>query len=155
VTKNEILQQVLATRLPKGKGLRGPEVYGCINSGFAPTITHLDAGDLELWIVGPSLTAREVCKKLKRAEARVTLLFHDEKQEPDLHRRVWRFENNPNLTVWTFRSKRPAAEKFADLCATMLKINEAERKAHKQALKDALSEDPVKRTKGAWNLLDF
>ena len=36
--------------LRKGKGLKGPEPYGCFNTGVAPVIMHTVTGH---WLVGP------------------------------------------------------------------------------------------------------
>ena len=38
--KKQYEKDIKAARLTKGKSLRGPEPYGCCNTGFAPYIEH-------------------------------------------------------------------------------------------------------------------
>ena len=43
-------------RLAKGKGLKGPEFYGCFNTGMAPCIFHSRTGK---YVVGPQLCCQD------------------------------------------------------------------------------------------------
>ena len=46
-------------RLEKGKGYKGPEFYGCYNTGMAPAIFHSRQG---CYIVGPELRCRDAMR---------------------------------------------------------------------------------------------
>jgi len=58
---------IAVPRLAKGKGYKGPDFYGCFNTGTAPAIFHSRTGK---YVVGPELPARDAMR------AGLTLMEH-------------------------------------------------------------------------------
>ena len=75
-------------RLDKGKGFKGPDFYGCMNTGTAPAIFHSRTGK---YVVGPESAAREamsegICLTNKRCygkDRRKVWIFKGEILEHD------------------------------------------------------------------------
>ena len=49
-------------RLDKGKGFKGPDFYGCMNTGTAPAIFHSRTGK---YVVGPEMAARDAMQAVR------------------------------------------------------------------------------------------
>ncbi len=81
-------------RLPMGKGFKGPEYFGCMNTGTAPSIFHSFTGK---YVVGPELACRAAMEQF------ITLK----------NKRVWDYSGR---RVWLFKGRQPAVKKFAELC---------------------------------------
>lgn len=143
-------------RLKRGAILGGPEPYGCINSGFRPSLAHVNC-PTELWTVGPEMRAEEVRKVLKQYEARDQFGLADKRQKAFLRKRIHRVPNDPagTRTVFVFRSKGAAIEKFVELCNVILDNNAKDRAQHQQALDDMRSPDPERRVRGALASMDY
>lgn len=104
------LAAVAAAKVPRlamGKGWKGPEFYGCFNTGLAPAIFHSRTGK---YAVGPEIPCRD-------AMANGGLLsdrrIHDMGGKGDARRRVY-----------VFKSRGPAVRKFAELAAAAALANE-------------------------------
>jgi len=106
-------------RLAKGKGYKGPEFYGCYNTGVAPSIFHSRTGK---YVVGPELRCRDAMR------AGITLLgkrVHGEGKEQ----------------VWLFKSRKPAVAKFVALAVAQEQENRAMRQEHAATLEKARQGD--------------
>ena len=145
-------------RLRKGQGVKGPEFYGCFNSGLAPVLMRAQTGEdgPDIYVVGPPLRAEEVREKVKIADKMVREFKFADK-DGILPRRIWREKSDPGgaHTVWVFRSRKPAVEKFAELCGKVVEYNAEDRARHEKAISDAKSADPIRRIKGALALGEF
>ncbi len=143
-------------RIVKGKGLGGPEPLGCFNTGVRPTIHHLDTKE-ELWVVGPQLRAEEVRNLLYLASHRRACFCGTPQDKENLSRRVFKEKGDPRglRTVFAYRTRSSAVDKFLALCNKMEEENEEDRKVFEQAKEDAKSSDPERRIRGALRLLDF
>lgn len=102
-------------RLAKGRGYKGPEFYGCYNTGMAPCIFHSRTGK---WVVGPELR----CRDAMRAGLTLQNVFcHGEGRQ----------------RVWIFKTRRNAVAKFTELCITQTKENNDLRREHDATLEKA------------------
>jgi len=128
-------------RLSKGKGIKGPEPYGCFNTGTAPVILHSRSG---LWLVGPE---NEV------DGARERLCFRENQ-----NRRILKGHRNPSdrrRWVYVYRTRGPAVRRFQELCEERGRMNAEMRSEHARAARDAASSDPETSIRGALTLGDF
>jgi hypothetical protein len=92
---------ITVPRLGKGKGFKGPEFYGCYNTGVAPSIFHSRTGK---YVVGPELRCRDAMR------AALTLTSH-------------RVIGKGRDRVWMFKSRKPAVAKFTALCDAVIREN--------------------------------
>jgi len=102
-------------RLAKGRGYKGPEFYGCFNTGMAPCIFHSRTGK---WVVGPELRCRDAMR------AGLTL---GSKRRHGEGRRA----------VWIFKGRKAAVAKFMALCGARILENDAVRREHAATLEKA------------------
>ena len=106
-------------RLTKGKGFKGPEFYGCFNTGMAPCIFHSRSGK---FIVGPELRCRDAMRQgIGLTNARSV--------------------GEGNQTVWLYKTRKPAAAKFKALCAAQSHTNDLVGVAHAETLAKAKAGD--------------
>jgi len=89
------MRPIPVPRLPKGRGYKGPEFYGCCNTGLAPCIFHSRSGG---YVVGPEIPCDYAMHK-----AAVMLS----------NKRVWR--DDYSRQVWLYKSRKPAVAKFMAL----------------------------------------
>lgn len=80
-------------RLAVGHGYKGPEFYGCCNTGMAPSIFHSRSGK---FVVGPELRCRDAMQ--------YGLLFKY---------LIW---GEGPQRVWIYKGRKPAVAKFLELC---------------------------------------
>lgn len=106
-------------RLPKGRGYKGPEFYGCFNTGMAPSIFHSRTGK---WVVGPELRCRDAMR------AGITLQ----------DRKGWGV--GPQR-VWIYKGRKAAVAKFTALCIKQTRENRKMRQEHAEALEKARKGD--------------
>jgi len=106
-------------RLAKGKGYKGPEFYGCFNTGMAPSIFHSRSGK---WVVGPELRCRDAMRQ--------GITLQDRK----------RWGIGPQ-TVWLFKSRKSAVARFTALCITQKRENERMRQEHAETARKAQAGD--------------
>ncbi len=52
-------EPIKVPRLAKGHGYKGPEFYGCFNTGMAPCIFHSRTGK---YVVGPEIPCRDAMR---------------------------------------------------------------------------------------------
>ena len=90
-------------RLAKGKGYKGPEAFGCFNTGMAPAIFHSRTGK---YIVGPELRCRDAM--------RAGLLLGRQRTHGEGGHRVY-----------MFKTRKPAIAKFMALCEAQTADNKA------------------------------
>ena len=83
-------------RLTKGRGMKGPEPFGCFNTGHAPVIIRSRASGK--YIVGPELAAYA---------ARDAHLFRTKKRK---------FGEGRDA-AWVYKTRKPAVAKFDEMCA--------------------------------------
>ena len=88
---------ITVPRLAKGKGFKGPEFYGCMNTGMAPAIFHSRTGK---YVVGLEIP----CREAMRSGACVG------------NARVYNNSNDGRRKVRIFKSRGPAVAKFLELC---------------------------------------
>ena len=126
-------------RLSRGKGFRGPEPFGCFNTGTAPVIMHSRTGK---WLVGP---------EIELDDARNFILF-----EPNKNKRIYKGRNTSDKWwVYIYKSRKPAVSKFQELCDKQDKMNNEMRAEYLQAKKDSQSNNPEIRAKGIMALADY
>lgn len=101
--------------LAKGRGYKGPEFYGCYNTGMAPCIFHSRTGK---WVVGPELR----CRDAMRAGIMLQNVF---------------CHGKGRQRVWIFKTHKNAVAKFTDLCITQTRENDAMRREHSATLEKA------------------
>jgi hypothetical protein len=106
-------------RLAKGRGYKGPEFYGCYNTGMAPSIFHSRTGK---YIVGPEFRCRDAMR------AGITLLDK-------------RIHGKGSQQVWLFKSHKPAVAKFVALAMAQEQENRAMRQEHAATLARARKGD--------------
>ena len=88
-------------RLKQGQGYKGPEFFGCFNTGVAPSIFHSHTGK---YVVGPELRCRDTMR------AALTLTSH-------------RVIGAGRDRVWLFKGRGPAVSKFLALCGAVIMEN--------------------------------
>jgi len=103
-------EPIKVPRLAKGKGYKGPEFYGCFNTGMAPAIFHSRTGK---YVVGPELPARDAMR------AGTCLLTTRVVKCSDARR-----------YVWIFKGRKAAVAKFLALCGAQILQNETIRREH-------------------------
>ncbi len=101
-------------RLAKGKGYKGPEFYGCYNTGMAPSIFHSRCGK---YYVGPELRCLDAIRAGIGLFQKV---------------RISAIETG-NQKVWIFKTRKPAVAKFLALCGAQIMENERQRQARAAA----------------------
>jgi hypothetical protein len=106
-------------RLAKGRGYKGPEFYGCYNTGVAPCIFHSRTGK---YVVGPELRCRDAMREGQ------TLLNK-------------RNVGEGRQRVWLFKSRKPAVAKFVALAVAQEQENRAMRQEHAETLTKARKGD--------------
>ncbi len=106
-------------RLPMGKGFKGPEFFGCCNTGIAPSIFHSMTGK---YLVGPELACRAAMEQF------ITLK----------NKRVWDFRGR---RVWLFKGRGPAVKKFVELCEAREKENDKMRQEFNETVVKARAGD--------------
>ncbi len=107
-------------RLDKGKGFKGPEFYGCFNTGLAPAIFHSRTGK---YVVGPEIP----CREAMQAGA-----CHDSK-------RTW--GTDPRRKVYIFKGRAAAVSKFLALCGAQILQNHNIRVEHIKTARAAAAGD--------------
>lgn len=111
--------KVSVPRLAKGGGYKGPEFYGCFNTGMAPCIFHSRTGK---YVVGPELRCRDAM--------RIGVTLTDT-----------RACGEGNQRVWLFKSRKPAVAKFVALVEAQIQENRAVRQEHIDTLVKARKGD--------------
>jgi len=106
-------------RLDKGKGFKGPDFYGCMNTGTAPAIFHSRTGK---YVVGPESAAREamsegICLTNKRCYGK------------------------DRRKVWIFKGRGPAVARFMVLCGARILENAQVRAEHIATARKAAAGD--------------
>jgi hypothetical protein len=87
----------------RGAGVRGPEPYGCYNSGFAPVIRRSKLTGR--YIVGFQLDTEFAVKDIR-----------------SLGKRTFKVNGRP---VWSFKTRKPAVAKFQELVIARNAENQA------------------------------
>jgi len=88
-------------RLARGKGYKGPEAFGCFNTGLAPAIFHSRSGK---YIVGPELRCRDTMRE--------GLLLGTK-----------RVAGKGGNRVYIYKTRQPAVAKFQELCGAQMQYN--------------------------------
>ncbi len=112
---------ITVPRLAKGQGYKGLEFYGCFNTGMAPAIFHSRTGK---YVVGPEIPCRDAM--------RIGVCLTDTRVDKgrDLRR-----------TVWIFKGRKAAVNKFLALCGARIIENEAVRREHAETARRARAGD--------------
>lgn len=95
-------------RLSKGKGYKGPEFYGCCNTGMAPAIFHSRTGK---YIVGPEMRCRDAMRDFVLLGNKRTVGTGRDK-------------------CWIFKGRAGAVKRFMSLCGAAILMNDKIRKEH-------------------------
>jgi len=106
-------------RLDKGKGFKGPDFYGCMNTGTAPAIFHSRTGK---YVVGPEMAARDAM------QAGACLL----------NKRTF---GKGRQKVYIFKGRGPAVSKFLVLCGARILENAQVRAEHVETARKARAGD--------------
>jgi len=126
--------KAMKTRLRAGQGLYGPDVIGCINSGFSPVLFHDRRG---FWWAGYFNDIAEVKEQMLYVTARGT-------------KRIIRHEGRRVLRV---KTKAVAARFFAALVAQRIEENREEQARAREAMKRLREAvDPSERLRAALDL---
>jgi len=107
-------------RLAKGHGYKGPEFYGCCNTGMAPTIFHSRCGK---YYVGPKLRCRDAMRAGIGYVAKVRTIGEGRQK------------------VWLFKGRAAAVRRFLALCGAQLVENEKMRREHAETARKAARGD--------------
>lgn len=129
----EIIKQMGPIR--RKTGYKGPEPYGCFNTGRAAVIYKALSGYI---FVGYDINI---------SDARHAMLFDSNKGKRSI--------GSGRDKVWVFKTPRPAIRKFLDMVREQLKWNREQLEEHKAAIAKANSSNPEERVAGAMALLDF
>jgi len=132
----------LPQRLGKGRGVRGPDHYGCCNTGLAPAIMKSQAlcNDPKLsngykFVVGPELFVDDAIRAMYTGK---------------VSGRTWR-DHTRRYVVRFFKNYKAAKKAFQSLVDTITQENNETRDKH-VALKKAASEG---NPQAALDLLDY
>ena len=106
-------------RLAQGKGYRGPEFWGCCNTGTAPSIFHSRNGR---YVVGPEMACRDAMQN--------GVTFGNKRIHGDGRQRVW-----------LYKSRKPAVAKFMALCGARIMENETVRREYMETRAKAAKGD--------------
>ena len=120
-------------RLTKGKGVRGPDFYGCCNTGMAPAIVHSNVAGR--YLVGPELYVSDF-----------QYTFQIFKQP-----RKRKFVFDGCRVVHAFKTRKAAVELFQQQCAAAKAQNDKIADEHRRDLAAAQSGDLA----AASRLLDY
>jgi hypothetical protein len=112
---------ITVPRLAKGKGYKGPEFYGCFNTGTAPAIFHSRTGK---YVVGPEFNCREAMRYGACSLELRTVKCSDARR-----------------TVWIFKGRKAAVAKFLALCGARILENDAIRREHAETARKARAGD--------------
>ena len=104
---------ITVPRLAKGHGYKGPEFYGCFNTGMAPAIFHSRCGK---YYVGPEILCHDAMQAGIGYFAKVRTVGTD-----------------PRRKVWIFKGRKAAVAKFMTLCGAQILENEKQRREHAEA----------------------
>lgn len=111
--------RIQVPRLKQGQGYKGPEFYGCMNTGMAPAVFHSRSGK---YVVGPELRCRDAM--------RAALTLSDRRVVGEGRQRVW-----------LFKSRGPAVAKFLALCGAAILENAEMARQHREAREKAARGD--------------
>ena len=103
---------ITVPRLAKGKGDKGPEHYGCFNTGMAPSIFHSRCGK---YYVGPEIPCRDAIRAGIGYFAKVRTVGTDRRK------------------VFIYKGRKAAVAKFMALCGAQILENEKQRREHAEA----------------------
>jgi hypothetical protein len=110
---------ITVPRLAKGKGYKGPEFYGCFNTGMAPSIFHSRTGK---YVVGPQLRCHDAMRE--------GLTFSKK-----------RVHGTGNQRVWIFKGRKAAVAKFIGLCEMAEAVNRDIASQHTETRRKAATGD--------------
>ncbi len=105
-------------RLAQGHGFKGPDFYGCCNTGTAPSIFHSRFG----WVVGQECACREAMRE-------------------GHHLADIRTYGSGRRTVHFYKTRGPAVRLFMAQCGARILENEAMRKEHRETARLAQQGD--------------
>lgn len=88
-------------RLAKGHGYKGPEFFGCYNTGLAPSIFHSRTGK---FVVGPELRCRDAMREGALLTGAKTV-------------------GDGRMKVWVYKTRSRAVHKFMELCGAQIMEN--------------------------------
>ncbi len=139
-TPAERAAKLTVPRIPKGKGMKGPEPFGCFNTGTAPTICRsLSTGK---YVVGAQNDVEEV---------RRMILYRQHE-----HKRIFHLHIGKTRPCYVFKGRGTAVAKFRELCAAMFAMNDSMIAEYQQAKEDSKSKDPNKAMAGVLKIgLEF
>jgi len=118
-------------RIPKGRGFRGPEWYGCCGTGAAPCIRRSK-------FTGKYVVGTEMSTDMALSDRRI--LSNKRK-----------FEVMGCRIVFVYKTRKPAVAKFLVLCEKQEQVN-AQMRAEAQGLRRKAQAGDIG---AAVNLLDF
>lgn len=113
---------IIVPRLAKGKGYKGPEYYGCFNTGMAPAIFHSRCGK---YFVGPEIPCRDAMRAGLGLFAKMRVANGAD----------------PRRKVWIFKGRKAAVRKFLALCGARILENDAIRREHAETARRAAAGD--------------
>ena len=126
MNENE-LRQAVNKRIKRGSGIAGPEYHGCFNTGRRPVILHNPYKQASsFWLVGTELSIDEL--KMRIAIDDIS------------NCRQYQYGEGKN-SVFTFKTKTNAVEKWIELCKEVIKFNENEIKIVSELKQKAKSGD--------------
>lgn len=107
-------------RLPKGRGFRGPDFYGCINTGTAPCIRR----------------SRRTGKYIVGAEMNTEMALNDPRLFTNM--RKWEVAGR---YVYVYKTRVSAVHRFEALCEARIEENQRVREEHQRDLATARDGD--------------
>jgi len=116
------MSKITVPRLAKGQGYKGPEFFGCFNTGLAPAIFYSRSGK---YVVGPEIPCRDAMRAGMTLFAKVRVVNGAD----------------PRRKVWIFKSRAAAVRKFLALCGARLLENDAMRREYAETARRAAAGD--------------
>ncbi len=119
-SNREKIMGIKVPRLERGAGYRGPEHYGCCNTGLAPAIFHSRTGK---YVVGPEIPCRDAMRECACLS----------------NKRTW--GTDPRRKVYIFKGRAAAVSKFLALCGAQILQNHEIRLEHIKTARAAAAGD--------------
>ena len=142
---------VATFRFTPGRGVRGPDCYGCCGTGMAPVILRLSTiGTVGVglkhkagaFVVGPELAVDQAKRQYATYDGRRGSHYVSK-------------EKHPRNRVWIYWTRGPAVRKFQALVAARIEENRQDAEDHRKAMRRAASDDPREAVAGALAANDY
>ena len=124
-------------RLRKGDGIKGPDYFGCVNSGVAPVLTRLRHTPKTTFLVGSwymvdrlrtNISLAKLGRKPPVGDPKIGTRRIVKGLDGKAPKRDW---------IYVYSTKKAAVEKFLELSGAVLEMNEEARREKESLRKKA------------------